>query len=173
MRCKSVFTAVDRLYDFIIEILDDDLVAEGFRRRIFVPYFGFSGHLCRAVFDIDVRRINVNTGRLQVRIERQGLVELVRDVEPDVLIYAAVICVKIAVIPLKRRTGSLFLVVPGVIDPRGEHIFARNQKIRDVESKSHHAIFAAADEFAVEIKFTGMTYPFEFEKQFFAFAISW
>ncbi len=91
-----------------------------------VSYLGFGGDPAVRRLNINVGRINVNAGRLQIRVKRQCLIKPVGDMQPDVLVYAAVVGVKVLVVPLERRAGRLFLVVPRIVGADGDDIFARN-----------------------------------------------
>ena len=88
----------------------------------------------------------------------------------DVFIDAAVVGVKISVAPLISRVGRFLVIVPGIIDAHGNHVFSRRRlhEFGDVEAKGHHAVFVAADKFAVEIKLAAVANAFKLEKDFLA-----
>src|SRR5215831_20653910 len=78
---ESVLTPVNRIDRLTVCVLDHHLVPERLRRRVLILNFGLRRDRRAATRDVKVLRINVNTRRGEVRIERQGLMKLVRDVQ--------------------------------------------------------------------------------------------
>ena len=50
--------------------------------------------------NVEVRGIDIGTRGAEVRVEGQRLIDLVRDMKVDVLGYAAVVGIEVAVVPL-------------------------------------------------------------------------
>ena len=108
----SLRTALDRLDCPSIRIGDRYLEVASFRVGALVLHLRFGSDRCAPAGDIKVACMNVHAGGAKARIERQRLVQLVSHVQVDVLVDAAVVSVKIPIVPLKRRIRRLFVIGP-------------------------------------------------------------
>ena len=65
-------------------------------------------HLCLAVNrstpapHVNICGIYIYSRRTEIAIERQGLIDIVHNMEPDILVDAAVVAVEILIVPLER-----------------------------------------------------------------------
>ena len=100
--------------------------------------------------------IDVDTRCLEIRIERQRLVDIaLHDMKPHVLVDATIVAEEILVVPLEPRACLLlslfapslevFLIAPVVVDIDGKDILTVPFNKRcEVEAKGHHTILAPA-----------------------------
>ena len=123
-------------------------------------------HGGRALLHVDILGIDIDACGLQIAIERQRLVDIaLHDVEPHILVDAAIVAEEVAVVPLIATVGHLAIawiqflhvlaIVPTIIDENGQYIVASAVDMGSkVEAKGHHAILTPTQLLAVE-KYTG------------------
>ncbi len=82
----------------------------------------------------------------------------------------AVVGIEITVVPLIPRSAAFFFVTPRVVNTGSQNIFtAIIYFIRNIETKSHHTVFAHPYGFSVQVKFTTEPDTFKFQKYFLIF----
>ncbi len=120
------------------------------------------------VADGKIRRINIDAGGLEIFVERQCLINLAGEVQPDVVVQAAVIGIERAAHPLILRAGRLFLVIVAVVHLHRDDIFlaAEVHEFGQVEATGGNAIFVFAGELAVDPEAPGLFQAFKFEENF-------
>ena len=91
---------------------------------------------------------------LQVFVERQGLVNLSGQVQPDIVIQAAVIGVERATHPLEFSAGRFFLVIVAVVHLHNDDIIliAEIHKIREIKPTRRNTVLELADGFSIDPK---------------------
>ena len=125
-----------------------------------------------AVFfgDVEVGGMHVNAAGLETVIERQCLVNLAGDVQPDMPVDAAMVRIEIVRIPFKRSSGSALLVVRAVVYLDRQHVLLRSElhRIADVDAVGGDSVLIQPDRFPIEENVAGLAHAFEFEKDFAA-----
>ena len=66
--------------------------------------------------DVEVAGVDVDALALEAVVERQRLVDLAGNMQPDMAINAAVIGIEIVRVPFKGSAGSAFLVARPVVN---------------------------------------------------------
>ena len=139
-------------------------------------------HGGRALLHVDILGIDIDACGLQIAIERQRLVDIaLHDVEPHILVDAAIVAEEVAVVPLIPAVGHLavariqFLlvlaIVPAVVDENGQHIVARAVDVgSEVEAKGHHAVLAPTQFLAVEEHTGGEAHTLKLDEELFRLA---
>ena len=72
--------------------------------------------------DIEVGGVDVHARAFQAVVERQRLVNLAGDVQPDVAVDASVIGIEVVGVPFERCAGSALLVIGAVVDLDRENV---------------------------------------------------
>ena len=134
-------------------------------------------HGGRALLHVDILGIDIDACGLQIAIERQRLVDIaLHDVEPHILVDAAIVAEEVAVVPLIPAVGHLAVVriqfllvlaiVPAVVDENGQHIVTRAVDVgREVEAEGHHAVLAPTQLLAVEKYAGGEAHTLELDEE--------
>jgi len=95
------------------------------------------------------------------------------DVQPYVLVDAAIVGIEVGVVPVERSTGGDLFVFPVVVGTDGENIFSRSgdDGVGDVEAEDGDAVLVAAEKLAVQIDLTSHADAFELEKDALTFGV--
>ena len=136
----------------------------------FIADLGLDRHVGGLGGHGDVRGINIDAGGLEILVERQGLVNLAGDVQPDVAVEAAVVGIEILGLPLEDGAGGFFGVVGDVGDLDGEDVFlvAEVNGVGDVDAAGRDAVFVFADGLAVHEESGGLPHAFELDEDLVA-----
>ncbi len=125
-------------------------------------------HIQRAglVGKVVIRAVNIDARGLEVLVEWQRLINLAGQVQPEVVIQAAVIGIKRAPHPFELDTGGFLLVIIAVIHFHGDDVvdLAKIHQIRQVQPQRRHAVLIFAGGFAVDPKPAGLLEPLGFEE---------
>ena len=124
--------------------------------------FGMNGGLVTR--NIEIGSIDIGTCGAQVAIQRQGLVELIGNVQIHVLGYAAIVGIKVTVVPLVTTVVLARAVGPAVIATYGNGVAAFLDVRGEVETTGHHAILAKAQVMPIQIKVGALAHTFELDK---------
>jgi hypothetical protein len=135
-----------------------------------VADLGVDGDVGRLLRDVEVGSMHVNAAGLETVIERQCLVDLADDVQPDMPVDAAMVGIEIVRIPFKRSSSSAFLVVRAVVHLHRQHVLLGPEAhcIADVDAVGGNSVLIQADRFPIEENVAGLAHAFEFEKDFAA-----
>ena len=131
---------------------------------------GVDGDVGRLLRDVEVGGMHVNAAGLEAVIERQCLVDLAGDVQPNMPVDAAMVGIEIVRVPFKRSSGSAFLVVRAVVHLHRQHVLLGPEvhRIGDVDAVGGNSVLIQSDRFPIEENVAGLAHAFEFEKDFAA-----
>ena len=108
---------------------------------------------CRTALDVVLGGIDVDTRSSEIAVQGQRLIDVVHDVQPHVLVDAAIVAEEVLVVPLEATAhlllrclvplADMLLVAPVVVDIHGQDVLAILFYIRcQVEAEGHDAILA-------------------------------
>ncbi len=146
--------------------------AECARLVAFIPHLRLHADGCCMGIDISFLEINISTGGLQVGIEGEGLIDFVGYIKPHVLRYSAIVRIEVLVVPLINAVARFLMIGPTVVGPHFQQVLSFLDIRCEVESESHDAILAHADELSVEIDFSCLAHTFKLDEDFLALYVA-
>ncbi|EEF24029.1 conserved hypothetical protein, partial [Ricinus communis] len=117
-----------------------DLVRDPVRPAVVVAHLRFRRDGGLAVRDVEVARIHVHARRAEARVQGQRLVHGFRHMQAHVLRQAAVVRIKILVVPLVALGRRPFAVVPAVVRADGDDVVACAQDSRNLDTERIDAV---------------------------------
>ena len=117
--------------------------------RVVVPHLRLGMYGGLAGRDVEVGGIDIRARSTKVAVERQRLIELVRDVQEHVLRQTAVVGVEVLVVPLVAAVQRAIAILPRVVAAHGDGVLACLHKRCQVEAEGHHAVVTEAHFLAV------------------------
>ena len=143
---------------------------DGLLVAAFIAHLGFHVDVAGFAGHGNIGGIDVDAGGLEIFVEREGLIDLAGEVQPDVVVQAPVIGVEGAPHPFVAGAGGFFHVVVAVVHFYGDHVIgvAEVHEVGQVEAAGGDAVFEAADELAVYPEAAGLFESFKFEEHLFA-----
>ena len=133
---------------------------------ILVAHLRFSMNGGLVTWNVEIGSIDIGTCGAQIAIQRQGLVKLVGNVQEHVLGYAAIVGIKVTVVPLVTTVVLARTVGPAVIATYGNGVAAFLDVRSEIETTGHHAILAKTKMLSVQIKIGALAHTFELNKHF-------
>ena len=133
-----------------------------------VAHLGLDRYVAGLPGKIEVAGMHVNARGLQPVVERQRLVNLAGDVQPDVPVDAAMIGIEIVGVPLKPGSGGAFHVVRPVVHLHSQHVLLRPamHRIRNIDSVGSNSVFIQADLFPIQEDVARLPHALKFEEDF-------
>src|SRR5262245_54562010 len=103
---------------------------------------------------------------MQAVVNRQSLVNLSREMQPDTAVDDAEIGIKVVCVPLEMRAGGLFGISRAIIHAHGDNVFviAEMHVLRDVDAVGIDPVFGQAHRLAVNEDLRRLAEAFELEK---------
>ena len=89
---------------------------------------------------VEVGGIDIGSRGAEVGIKRKCLIEQSGSVEPHILWNAAVVGVKVLVVPLEGRPRGTLMIVPTVVGTYCQYVLTLNDVRCQVEAKGHDSI---------------------------------
>ena len=90
--------------------------------------------------------------------------------QPYIFRYASIINIEVFIIPLIPASCCSLFIVPVIVSPYGNHVFATKIQIGcQVETYRHHPILMQSDMITIHIKVSSLTHSFKLNKHFFSF----
>ena len=114
--------------------------------------------------DVEVGGINVCSRCTKIRIERQRLIELARQMQIDILGQTAVVGIKVLVVPLIAAVQRAVTILPRVVAAHGHHILTSLDIGGEIEAEGHHTIVGEAHFLAIHPHIGTLTGAFELNK---------
>ena len=131
-----------------------------------IAHFRVHGDIGGFAGDVEVRGVNIDTGAFEAVVQRQRLIDLAGDVQPDMPVDAAVVGIEVVRVPFERGTAGALRVVGAVVDLYRQHVFLASEVHGggDVHSVRGHSVFVKAHGFAVQENVAGLPHALEFQK---------
>src|ERR1017187_2928366 len=156
-----------------LRVHDPDAVGNSLRGGAIVANLTLSGDDGGVVGKVELRGPDVSPGGAEQGIDWQRLMDGRHDVQPYVLVDAAIVGVKVGVVPVERGSCGDLFVLPVVVGADGEHVFSGigDDGVGDVEAEDGDPVFVAPKKLAVQIDLTSHADAFELEKDALTFGV--
>ena len=128
---------------------------------VIVLYFRLSVYHSLMARDVEIRGIYIRTRSTQIGIQRQSLMKQVGDVQIHILRNTAIVSVEVTVVPLIAAVMYTRAILPVIVAAHGNHVIALSYEGSEVETTSHHAVFAEAEVMPVEIEVGPLAHSFK------------